>query len=72
MLTQQLERQMNTYFLADRGTTGAVDPNGIANIWTRPPALALCGYRRDASQRPLQGIPADAPFHLPEPKLPFN
>src|SRR4051812_43565856 len=26
---------MNTYFLADRGTTGAVDPNGIANIWTR-------------------------------------
>lgn len=30
-----------------------------------------CRYCRDASQRPLQGIPADAPFHLPEPELPF-
>jgi hypothetical protein len=29
-------------------------------------------YCREASHRPLQGIPADAPFHLPDPVLPFS
>src|SRR3954453_1810486 len=27
-------------------------------------------YCREASQRPLQGMPPDAPFHLPDPALP--
>src|SRR3954447_22997859 len=27
-------------------------------------------YWREASQRPLQGMPPDAPFHLPDPALP--
>jgi hypothetical protein len=38
----------------------------------RLPSLASCRYSRDASQRPLQGIPPDAPFHLPEPALPLS
>src|SRR4051812_7852926 len=29
-------------------------------------------YWREASQRPLQGIPPDAPFHLPDPALPLS
>src|SRR5215471_11873524 len=29
-------------------------------------------YCRDASHRPLQGIPADAPFHFPDPALPLS
>ena len=29
-------------------------------------------YCREASQRPLQGTPPDAPFHLPEPLLPLS
>ena len=31
-----------------------------------------CRHIRDACQRPLHGIPADAPFHLPDPELPFS
>ena len=34
MLARELDPQTVTYFLADRGTTGAVESNGIANIWT--------------------------------------
>src|SRR3984893_6295128 len=29
-------------------------------------------YWRDASHRPLQGMPADAPFHFPDPALPLR
>ena len=29
-------------------------------------------YCFDASQRPLQGIPPDAPLHLPDPALPMS
>jgi hypothetical protein len=29
-------------------------------------------YWREASHRPLQGIPPDAPFHLPDPALPLS
>src|SRR5262252_9132713 len=29
-------------------------------------------YWRDASQRPLHGMPADAPFHFPDPALPLS
>src|SRR6202022_3698565 len=29
-------------------------------------------YWRDASHRPLQGTPADAPFHFPDPELPLS
>jgi hypothetical protein len=29
-------------------------------------------YCRDASQRPLQAIPPEAPFHLPDPPLPLS
>src|SRR3984893_13810798 len=29
-------------------------------------------YWRDASHRPLQGTPADAPFHFPDPALPLS
>ena len=32
----------------------------------------VLGTVRDASQRPLHGIPADAPFHLPDPALPLS
>src|SRR4051794_35658941 len=34
--------------------------------------IVLPNYWRDASQRPLQGIPPDAPFHLPDPALPLS
>src|SRR5207237_8972615 len=29
-------------------------------------------YWRDASHRPLHGMPADAPFHFPDPALPLS
>jgi hypothetical protein len=29
-------------------------------------------YCRDASQRPLQAIPPEAPFHLPDPPFPLS
>src|ERR1043165_9937743 len=32
----------------------------------------LPNYCREASQRPLQGIPPEAPFHLPDPALPLS
>ena len=31
-----------------------------------------CRYCRDASHRPLHGMPADAPFHFPDPALPLS
>src|SRR6266516_4008044 len=37
----------------------------------RTPTFGL-SYRRDASHRPLQGTPADAPFHFPDPELPLS
>src|SRR5216683_7282958 len=40
-----------------------------ANVSTVRPGLA---YWREASHRPLHGIPADAPFHLPDPALPLS
>src|SRR5882757_795018 len=40
-----------------------------AKVSTVRPSLA---YWREASHRPLHGIPADAPFHLPDPALPLS
>src|SRR5271170_2843057 len=37
-------------------------------MYRSPAAL----YWRDASHRPLQGTPADAPFHFPDPALPLS
>jgi hypothetical protein len=34
--------------------------------------LMRLSYCRDASHRPLQGMPADAPFHFPDPALPLS
>src|SRR5436190_17415535 len=39
---------------------------------SRQPAPFGLAYWREASQRPLHGIPADAPFHFPDPLLPLN
>src|SRR5258707_14075562 len=40
-----------------------------AKVSTVRPRLA---YWREASHRPLHGIPADAPFHLPDSALPLR
>src|ERR1700761_4104743 len=42
-------------------------------LWPRKkyrPSVAL--YWRDACHLPLQGTPADAPFHFPDPALPLS
>src|SRR5882724_11608261 len=40
-----------------------------AKVSTVRPILAYC---REASHRPLHGMPADAPFHRPDPALPLS
>ena len=56
---------------ADPGLLAAkADRSTIEYYFTLTPFLPA--YCFDASHRPLQGTPADAPFHFPDPALPLS
>ena len=49
---------------------GSEDQQPLTTAKAAGPSGAF--YCRDASHRPLQGMPADAPFHFPDPALPLS
>jgi hypothetical protein len=58
----------------DIDATNSVKVATINRLMTAKVSTVRSGlaYWREASHRPLHGIPADAPFHLPDPALPLS
>src|SRR3954471_15416283 len=59
-------------WLAEQNSTGPAHAATARIADPRTESLMMLPYWREASQRPLQGIPPDAPFHLPDPALPLS